>query len=68
MIESPLWYDGIRAIHDRHFGDDWQERVNELNRRLTGPQDFMLPHRAYPPPWFNGDIERLEPGRWVLVG
>jgi len=66
---SPEWYAAIRQIHQRGFEEDWQRHVDQLNTqfRLAGKSRLMLPHLTLPPPWFNGDIERLPPNRWVLV-
>lgn len=63
------WYAPIRLIHQRAFEEDWQLQVDHLNRRfgLSGKNRLMLPHLTLPPPWFNGDIERLPPKHWVLV-
>ena len=69
MTEPSTWYQEIRAIHDRHFNDPWQERANAINRRFNLPRPHMLLTHGpgVPMPWFNGDIERIEPGHWVLV-
>lgn len=63
------WYQEIRAIHDQHFSDPWQERVDAINRRHNLPREHMLltPEPGRPLLWFIGDIEAVKPGRWVLV-
>lgn len=69
LAEREPWYTEIRAIHDRHFDDPWQERADEINRKygLSGNDRLVAPIPGYPIPWFNGDIEQLEPERWALV-
>lgn len=63
------WYQEIREIHDQHFHDPWQERADAINRRhaLSRAHKLFTPAPGVPMPWFNGDIEAVEPGRWVLV-
>src|SRR5829696_1175123 len=72
--EHPLkgetsWYQDVRHIHDRHFHDPWQDRADAINQRYCLSRKHMLltPGPGVPMPWFNGDIEAVEPGRWVLV-
>lgn len=69
MERRVLWYQDIRDIHDRHFCDPWQERADVINRRYRLPRDHMLLTHgtAIPVPWFIGDIQAVQPGRWVLV-
>ena len=66
---SEPWYSEIRAIQDRHFYDPWQKRLSQINEKygLSGKDALATHGRNVPPPWFNGDIEAIEPGRWVLV-
>jgi hypothetical protein len=69
VIGKRPWYQGIREIHDRHFLDSWEARVEAINQlyQLTG-EHMLISHGAgVPMPWFNGDIQAVEPGRWVLV-
>jgi hypothetical protein len=63
------WYQEIREIHDRHFHDPWQERVDAINQRYLLSRHHMLfaPDSGVLVPWFNGNIEAVEPGRWILV-
>ncbi len=69
MAEREPWYSEIREIHDRHFRDHWQERANEIYHKygLAGDDRLVTPVPGGLMPWFNGDIEQVEPGRWVLV-
>ncbi len=69
MERASPWYSEIRAIHDRHFDDPWQERLTYLNERygLTGKDALAIHGPNVPPPWFNGDIEAVEAGTWVGV-
>jgi hypothetical protein len=66
---SEPWYRPVRAIHDEHFYDPWEEHLARLNARYgLQDDDVLLTHGpGLPPPWFNGDIESIEPGQWVLV-
>lgn len=63
------WHDAIRSIHEQHFGDPWQERLVAINQRfgLSGDNVFLTHGQTVPPPWFNGDIEAVRPGDWVLM-
>ena len=69
LVGQPPWYQEIQNIHDRHFSDPWQDRVDAINQRYRLSRQHMLftPDPEGPMPWFNGDIEAVEPGRWVLV-
>lgn len=69
MNDKIVWYQGIRDIHDRHFHDSWEERVDAINRRydLAGDHMVLTHGPGIPMPWFNGDIEAIEPGNWVLA-
>ena len=48
---------------------DWTRHLRDLNRRydLGGRDELTVPNEGLPPSWFVGDVEALEPGRWVLV-
>lgn len=69
MSNSEPWYGPVRAIHDDHFHDPWEERLAHINDRfgLQGNDVFLTHGPGLPPPWFNGDIEAVQPGRWVLA-
>ncbi|MBA3450051.1 MAG: hypothetical protein H0T18_02425 [Chloroflexia bacterium] len=69
MVEKAVWYQGIRDIHDRHIHDSWEERVDAINQRyqLRGEHILLTHGPGVPMPWFNGDIQSVEPGKWVLV-
>lgn len=69
LVGQTPWYQEIRDIHDRHFHDPWQERVDVINQRYRLSRQHMLftPDPDGPFPWFNGDIEAVEPERWILV-
>jgi hypothetical protein len=47
----------------------WDTHLDELNTRLGLGVDhrFSTNGPGEPPTFFNGDIDKLEPGRWVLV-
>lgn len=68
-MTTDSWYGPIRRLHFGHFDDPWNVRLEAVNR-------FVQPHMKRPlylhgdrlaPPWFNGNIEALEPMKWVLV-
>lgn len=63
------WYEPIWNIHENHFYDHWQERLSRINSRyqLTGENTLLTHSSTVPPPWFNGDIEAVQPGEWVLM-
>jgi hypothetical protein len=69
MGAKPVWHQGVRDIHDRYFHESWEERVNAINQRYGLADDhLLLTHGSgVPMPWFNGDIESIKPGKWVLV-
>jgi hypothetical protein len=69
MDEGTVWYQGIREIHDRHFHYSWEERVDAINQcyQLSGEHMLLTHGLGVPMPWFNGDIESVEPGQWALV-
>ena len=66
---SKPWVEQLRELHDQAFSVDWATHLGALNRSLalTGPHELTTPARKCPPSWFVGDVEALEPGRWVLV-
>ena len=63
------WYQEIREIHDRHFHDDGRSALTPSTSgyALSGAHKLFTPDPGAPMPWFNGNIEAVEPGRWVLV-
>lgn len=67
-VQTP-WYQEIRDIHNRHVHDTWQGRIDAINQRyaLSGAHKLFTPDPDAPMPWFNGNIEAVEPGNWVLV-
>jgi hypothetical protein len=70
MTLQANWLTQLRHLHDGMFsGIDWQAAVRELNVRVGDDADhpFSLVVTGAPPPLFNGDVERIRPGRWALV-
>lgn len=69
MDTHERWYGQIRAFHDDHFYDPWEERLTQINARLALREDdvFLTHGPGLPPPWFNGDIEVVQPHQWILV-
>ena len=65
---STTWVQRLRELHDRSFDYDWTAHVQALNERLglDGPRELATPAPGLPPSWFVGDVENLEPDRWVL--
>ncbi len=63
------WLQKIRDLHDQHFAFDWYAHTIALNQRygLRGDDAFTVNAPGLPPQWFNGDVEAIEPARWVLV-
>ena len=62
------WVRELRRLHEANFFD-WTRHLRDLNRRydLGGRDELTVPNEGLPPSWFVGDVEALEPGRWVLV-
>lgn len=67
-LGEPTWLVALRQLHDQAFLVDWKEHLARLNARLkpSDPSQFSLPRADLPPAWFNGDVEHLVPGSWVL--
>ena len=59
----------LRRIHDETLTIDWQPKVTKLNRRLglSGDDVLSLSIPGLPPFSFNGDVEAIVPGKWILV-
>ena len=68
---SATWVQQLRELHDGSFSEDydWSAHLRALNQSLgfVGERELATPARDLPPPWFVGDVEALQPGRWVLV-
>ena len=60
----------LRELHDESFSadHDWAAHLDSLNERLGlhGRRELATPAPGLPPSWFVGDVENLQPGRWVL--
>ena len=67
--EPGEWLTELRALYDKAFSYDWDRHVDQLNKRykLHGSSKLGLLVRGQPPAWFNGDVEAIQPDRWVLV-
>ncbi|MXZ62295.1 MAG: hypothetical protein F4Y98_01465 [Chloroflexi bacterium] len=67
---STEWVQQLRALHDASFAADrdWSAHLQAVNQRLglTGRRQLATPAPTLPPSWFVGDVEALQPGRWVL--
>ena len=66
---SKPWVRELRELHDQAFLVDWSAHLRALNRNLglAGSHELAVPAPGFPPSWFVGDVEALEPRRWVLV-
>ena len=63
------WVRELRRLHEENFFCDWTSHLRDLNHRLqiVGPDEFTVPNAGLRLSWFVGDVEDLQPGRWVLV-
>lgn len=69
MGEPTAWRTELRRLHDAALNVDWEEHLAALNTRygLRDRDALSTADVGLPPAWFNGDVEAIEPGRWVLV-
>ena len=67
--QDPDWLNSLRALYKEALCYDWDSNVRKLNERynLTGQRELSLQVAKLPPAWFNGDVESIEPGRWVMA-
>ncbi len=67
--QDPDWLNSLRALYKEALCYDWDSNVRKLNERynLTGQRELSLQVAGLPPAWFNGDVESIEPGRWVMA-
>ena len=67
---SATWVQQLRELHDESFSadHDWAAHMRSLNQGIgaTGLRELATPAPGLPPSWFVGDVENLQPGRWVL--
>ena len=63
------WLQAIRDLNEEHFSFDWHTHAKELSERLDLRDEHALRLNIpdLPPMWFNGDVEAIQPGRWMLV-
>lgn len=63
------WVRELRRLHEEAYSCDWTSHLRDLNRRheLGGRDELAVPDAGLPPSWFVGDVEALDPGRWILV-
>jgi len=66
---SGAWLNKLRRLHDDSFHVDWKLHLSGLNEQLhlSGDERLQTAIDDFPPSWFNGDLEAIEPGRWALV-
>ena len=66
---SSSWVRELRTLHDENFDYPWNEHIGALNAAmgLEGRHAFGLAAPTLAPSWLVGDVEAVEPGRWVLV-
>ena len=69
MSSSNGWVAKIRQIHNKYFTYPWGHHLDWLNTDLclAGKARLVTNAPGLPPVWINGNIEALEPHRWVLV-
>lgn len=69
MSERARWVDEVWQKVAGVFDDQWNAHLRALNTQLglTDDHRFATHGPWIPPMWFNGDIEALEPGLWVLA-
>lgn len=63
------WQGKLRRLHEDMLALDWDAHLADLNDRygLAGKHALSTTDVGLPPAWFNGDVEAVEPGSWVLV-
>lgn len=63
------WRAELRRLHDNALPFDWETHLTTLNARyrLAGDDILSTTDTGLPPAWFNGDLEVITQGRWVLV-
>ena len=63
------WLSQLRGIHDASIHSDWASLAANVNRRssLTGGSEMEPSRPGLPPIWFQGNVEGIKPGNWVLV-
>lgn len=69
-MNNPVdWRTELRAIYDEALEVDWDAHLTRLNADygLSGRHALSTTDAGLPPAWFNGDIEAIDPGHWVLV-
>ena len=66
---SNSWVRELRRLHDENFDYPWDQHIGALNAAigLEGRHAFGLAAPTLAPSWLVGDVEVVEPGRWVLV-
>lgn len=66
---QPDWRTELRELYNEALHFDWATHLSRLNTdyRLSGDGLLSTTDVGLPPAWFNGDLEAIEPGRWVLV-
>ncbi len=67
---SATWVQQLRELHDASFSadHDWAAHMRSVNEDLglEDRRELATPAPGLPPSWFVGDVECLQPGRWVL--
>jgi hypothetical protein len=69
MGERIGWMDDVYHMLEDVFHFSWNAHLHALNEhlRLRPEHRFSTHGPSEPPTFFNGDIEALQPGRWILV-
>jgi hypothetical protein len=68
-MDQVLWWEPIKELDLSARQIDWTSHLARLNERYDLPPEtaFSCSIPDWPPAWFTGNIEALQPGRWVLV-
>ncbi len=68
-LASADWLAQLRNIHEESLDRDWERLATAINEQLglTGTAALRPSINGLPPIWFQGDVERIQPGKWVLV-
>jgi hypothetical protein len=61
--------DDLRRLHSEALKTDWDAHLAGVNAQygFIGDHALSTADAGIPPAWFNGDVEAIRPGDWVLV-
>jgi hypothetical protein len=66
--KSP-WWKPIKMLDAWAHEIDWEAHISALNQSygFKGKQELSTSIKGWPPAWFTGNMEALQPDKWVLV-